>query len=92
MQGYVSGFNFFARAKRAELLEKHPQLKKGGHGANNEANKLLGEAWKSASLEERFPYELMAAEDKMRYLREYEMYQPPNGAAKPKSRCREPVL
>jgi hypothetical protein len=67
-QGYMSGFNFFAKEHRANLLEKEPELQNQSTNTNL-MNKLLGTVWKNMSKQERTKYEEMAVADKCRYLK-----------------------
>lgn len=92
LQGYVSGFNFYAREHRARLTLENAPLYRDGRIPNNEMNKLVGEAWKRATAEERFPYEVMAARDKVRYVKELEEYEPTDGTPKPKPRYAVPSI
>ena len=64
----MSGFNFFAKEHRANLLEKEPELQNQSTNTNL-MNKLLGTVWKNMSKEERTKYEEMAVADKCRYLK-----------------------
>ena len=71
------GYIYFAKLKRAEILEKHGIEKSdiGGSG------KLLGKVWRQMSTEDRTQYDRLAAVDKLRYekeLRRWKSEQPVN--------------
>ena len=53
---------------RSKVVEGQPQLK------NTEVSKLIGEQWGKMSAEEKMPYEMMSAKDKVRYHEEMTKY------------------
>ena len=67
-KGASSAYMHFAKAKRAQIKDENPEATFGGIG------KLIGEAWKEASEEEKKRYEEEAAADKERYDKEMEAY------------------
>jgi len=62
----LTDYIIFANEKRAELLEKHPELK-GKPGGIAEAGKLLGAQWKSLSEAEKAPYKKRSQESRANY-------------------------
>ncbi|GMI02367.1 hypothetical protein TrLO_g14125 [Triparma laevis f. longispina] len=61
-------YMFFSTAKRAEIKAENPDISFG------ELSKKTGEVWKSLSVEDKQPFEDLAAEDKERYNKETEAY------------------
>ncbi len=70
----LTAFMRFSTFKRAELKVKHKDL------SMTELSKLIGEAWRNASDEEKRPHQEQAAEDHEAYRLEMEKY----NASKPK--------
>jgi len=66
-----SAFLYFSAAKREEVVKGHPGI------AFKDIGKLLGEAWRAASDDDKKPYETQAEKDRMRYKKEMETYVPP---------------
>jgi len=67
-KGASSAYMHFAKAKRAQIKEENPEATFGGLG------KLIGEAWKEVTDEEKKKYEDMATADKERYGKEMGAY------------------
>jgi HMG (high mobility group) box len=63
----MSSSNFFAQVHRPVVVRAHPEFEHNGHAGNNAVNRLVGAAWRALSVEDRRPYELLAARDKLRY-------------------------
>jgi len=62
-KGFVSAYNFFARATRSEVMrDLGPDPPKP-----NEVNRLIGQRWKTASVEEKARYVEQARLDKIRF-------------------------
>ena len=68
----LSAFMFFSQEMRPKIQEKNAEASFG------EIGKLLGEAWKNVSEEEKKRFEDMAEADKERYKKEMESYVPPS--------------
>lgn len=68
----LSAFMFFSQEMRSKIQEKNPDASFG------ETGKLLGEAWKNVTEEEKKKFEDMAEADKERYKKEMESYVPPS--------------
>jgi hypothetical protein len=73
-----TAYLFFADAKRDELSRQHPGLGVGGLA------KPLADAWKACVGEERQKFERLAENDKARYDKEMETYQPSEAYLKAK--------
>lgn len=66
----LSAYMFFAKRKREEIVQRHPELK-----ANvAEVGKMIGAAWNQMAPDAKIPYEKQAEEDKGRYEREMQAY------------------
>ena len=63
---------FFSKEMRPKIQEKNPEASFG------ETGKLLGEAWKNVTDEEKKKFEDMAEADKGRYKKAMESYVPPS--------------
>ena len=68
----LSAFMFFSKEMRPKIQEKNPEASFG------ETGKLLGEAWKNVTDEEKKKFEDMAEADKGRYKKAMESYVPPS--------------
>lgn len=86
----VSDYNWFSHPVRSYLMRHYAHLRVGGHVANNRLNKLIGDAWSSASREQRLPFIKRAVHDKLRYLREMALYEPSDGFVKQAPRIKMP--
>jgi hypothetical protein len=89
-KGYISAFNFFAKDMRAQILKEQPDLGGKGQSKNNAINLLVGTRWKQLPAESKRPYEDKAVQDKVRYLRELDAYQPSEGFLKAAPRVKAP--
>lgn len=69
-KGYISAFNYYVQTNRPTVLAENPLLEDN----NNALNKLLGQLWKTLSVRDRKPYLDSAAEDKIRYCTQLEIY------------------
>lgn len=58
----LSAYNYFCSKVRQEIKEEMPGI------ANTEIMKVAATRWKALSVEDRAPFERLAAEDKTRYL------------------------
>lgn len=66
---------FFGKDKRQEIIKKQPELR----AKVADVGRLIGAAWKKASVSDKTPYEKMAAEDKIRYTKELAAYKKKKG-------------
>ncbi len=73
----LTAFMFFSNAKREQVKQDHPEIAK----SVTDISRKLGELWKAASDADKAPYHEMAAEDKKRYAKDMESYQPPEDTA-----------
>ena len=64
----LTSFLYFSNAKRGEIKARHPEYSIG------DIAKELGVMWKTATAEDKEPFEAMAAEDKLRYQRELDEF------------------
>ena len=67
----TTAFFAYANEIRNAVREEHPTAKMG------DVSKIIGERWRAMDSEEKAPYLAIAAEDKERYDREMENYEPP---------------
>lgn len=68
-KGFVTGFNYFSKTQRNEVVKNHEHL------SNNQLNQLLGQRWKALPAKDKVPFEGLAAKDKQRYKEEMLAYQ-----------------
>lgn len=68
----MSAFFLYSNANRSRVKEENPDITFG------EVAKLLSKEFKNISAEERAKYDKLALEDKERYKREMEDYEPPS--------------
>jgi hypothetical protein len=66
--GMKSAFLYFGPEKRAIFKAQNPDA------TFAELSKMVGSAWKIATAEEKAPFEVKAAADKIRYMRDMEIY------------------
>jgi hypothetical protein len=60
----LSAYMYFAQSVRPSIKEQQPELTFG------ELTKLVATRWSNATIEEKAPFEKLAADDKQRYLNE----------------------
>ena len=72
----LTAFMFFSNAKRDQVKQDHPDIAK----SVPDISRKLGELWKAASDADKVPYNELAAEDKKRYAKEMESYEPSKDA------------
>ncbi|CAJ1941401.1 unnamed protein product [Cylindrotheca closterium] len=81
---FKSSFIFFSMEKHKEIKE---QLAKDGKATKTtNITKIVSDAWRNLSSEDRAKYNAMASEDKERYDTEKAAYSAPPGASKKKTR------
>lgn len=68
----MSAFFLYSNANRSRVKEENPNI------AFGEVAKMLSKEFKNISAEERAKYDKLALEDKERYKREMEDYEPPS--------------
>jgi structure-specific recognition protein 1 len=68
----ISSFFYFSGAMRPKIKEENPDL------PVTEIAKKIGEAWKEISAEDKVQYQEKADQDKARYEKEMESYEPPS--------------
>ena len=80
--GYISAFNFFTRAERASLRAANGAL------GNREFNEYLSKVWREQPPEQRYKYDLLAEQDKRRYIEAMATYTPTEGFERAQTRIR----
>eukprot|EP00954_Amorphochlora_amoebiformis_P008945 695293-Amorphochlora_amoeboformis.AAC.1 len=63
-----TAYSFFAKEHRKKISNENPEAKFA------EISKMLGQKWKSLSVEEKKPFGELSAEDKLRYKKEKTQY------------------
>jgi upstream-binding transcription factor len=79
-KGAKNAFIFFCNDKREEIKKENPEMK------SNEITKKLGEMWKDVDEDDKNSYQQMAKDDKERYAKEMENYEPKEGFKNPKEK------
>ncbi|GIL44113.1 hypothetical protein Vafri_1648 [Volvox africanus] len=69
----LTAFMYFSNSNREKVKAENPGI------AFGEVGKMLGERWKGMSLDEKAPYEQMAAKDKVRYAEAMKAYKAKGG-------------
>ena len=76
----LSAYIYFGKVMRAKLKADSPGMKQ------SEIMKTLGSLWKSASEDDKIPYNKLAVEDKSRYNKEMETYVPSDSEKEKKTK------